>query len=73
MTEDKQVSGPDLKSGVEFAKLTENEPFLGHYEGEAAILVGRPSDSLSADSSFHVGVSPADRASTFGIGTDVFH
>jgi hypothetical protein len=39
MAEDKRLSGPDLKSGVEFARLTENEPFLGHYEGEAVILV----------------------------------
>lgn len=39
MAEDKQLSGPDLKSGVELDKLIENEPFLGHYEGEAVILV----------------------------------
>jgi apoptosis-inducing factor 3 len=39
MAEDKQLSGPDLKSGVELDKLVENEPFLGHYEGEAVILV----------------------------------
>jgi apoptosis-inducing factor 3 len=37
--EDKQLSGPDLKAGVQFAELTENEPFLGHYEGETVILV----------------------------------
>src|ERR1700688_1856767 len=41
MAEDKQLSGPDLKSGVEFAKLTENESFLGPYEGEAVILVSQ--------------------------------
>ena len=41
MAEDKKLSGPDLKTGVEFTKLIENEPFLGHYEGEAAILVRR--------------------------------
>lgn len=39
MTEDQQLSGPDLKSGVEFSQLIENEPFLGHYEGEAVILL----------------------------------
>ncbi len=39
MAEDKQLSGPDLKSGVELDKLIENKPFLGHYEGEAVILV----------------------------------
>jgi nitrite reductase/ring-hydroxylating ferredoxin subunit len=39
MAEEKQLSGPDLKSGVEFATLTENAPFLGHYEGEAVIVV----------------------------------
>ena len=39
MAEDQKLSGPDLKSGVDFGRLTENEPFLGHYEGEAVILV----------------------------------
>jgi apoptosis-inducing factor 3 len=39
MAEDRKLSGPDLKSGVQIAKVTENEPFLGHYEGEAVILV----------------------------------
>jgi len=39
MAEEKKLSGPDLKSGVELAKLNENEPFLGHYEGEAVVLV----------------------------------
>src|SRR5580704_159613 len=39
MAEDKKLSGPDLKSGVELGKLTENEPFPGHYEGEPVILV----------------------------------
>src|ERR1700733_9353532 len=39
MAEDRQLSGPDLKLGFELDKLIENEPFLGHYEGEAAILV----------------------------------
>jgi len=39
MAEDKPLSGPDLKSGIEFDKLVENEPLLGHYEGEPAILV----------------------------------
>jgi NADPH-dependent 2,4-dienoyl-CoA reductase/sulfur reductase-like enzyme/nitrite reductase/ring-hydroxylating ferredoxin subunit len=44
MAEDKQLSGPDLKSGVEFGKLIENEPILGHYEGEAVILVRQGDD-----------------------------
>lgn len=39
MTEDKTLSGPDFKSGVEFAILKENEPLLGHYEGQPVILV----------------------------------
>jgi nitrite reductase/ring-hydroxylating ferredoxin subunit len=47
MAEEKQLSGPDLKSGVEFTNLTENEPFLGHYEGEAVILV-RQGDQVYA-------------------------
>jgi NADPH-dependent 2,4-dienoyl-CoA reductase/sulfur reductase-like enzyme/nitrite reductase/ring-hydroxylating ferredoxin subunit len=41
MAEEKKLSGPDLKSGVEFARLAEGEPFLGHYEGEAVVLVRR--------------------------------
>jgi hypothetical protein len=36
-------------------------------------LVGRPSDSLSDNSSFHVGIGPAERASMLGIGSDVSH
>jgi hypothetical protein len=39
MAEDKPLSGPDLKSGAEFGKLTENEPFPGHFKGEAVVLV----------------------------------
>jgi apoptosis-inducing factor 3 len=39
MAEDKQLSGPDLKLGVELDKLVENEPLLGHYDGDAVILV----------------------------------
>ncbi|HUE05275.1 MAG TPA: FAD-dependent oxidoreductase [Bryobacteraceae bacterium] len=47
MAEDKKLSGPDLKAGVELSKLTEKEPFLGHYEGEPVILV-RQGDHISA-------------------------
>src|SRR5688572_18819649 len=41
MTEDKskELSGPDLRSGVELASLVENEPLLGHFDGEAIVLV----------------------------------
>ena len=35
----KELSGPDLKLGVELSRLTENQPFLGHYEGEPVVLV----------------------------------
>jgi nitrite reductase/ring-hydroxylating ferredoxin subunit len=31
--------GPDLRPGVKFDALTENEPLLGHFDGEPAILV----------------------------------
>jgi apoptosis-inducing factor 3 len=44
MAEDRKLSGPDLKSGVEFDQLIENEPFPGHYEGEAVILVRQGGD-----------------------------
>jgi NADPH-dependent 2,4-dienoyl-CoA reductase/sulfur reductase-like enzyme/nitrite reductase/ring-hydroxylating ferredoxin subunit len=33
------LTGPDLKLGVKFESLVENEPLLGHFDGEAAILV----------------------------------
>jgi nitrite reductase/ring-hydroxylating ferredoxin subunit len=41
MAEDKAqaLSGPDLRSGVEFGRLAENEPLLGHFDGEPVILV----------------------------------
>src|SRR6201987_1941308 len=47
MAEDKPLSGPDFKSGIEFDKLVENEPTLGHYESEPVILV-RQGDQVSA-------------------------
>jgi apoptosis-inducing factor 3 len=47
MAEHTELSGPDLKSGVELSRLTEGEPFLGHYEGEAVILV-RQGDQVFA-------------------------
>jgi len=39
--QNKQLTGPDLNSGVDFSKLEENQPLLGHYEGEPVILVRR--------------------------------
>src|SRR6266700_731296 len=41
MAEDKAqaLAGLDLKSGVEFGRLVENEPLLGHFDGEPVILV----------------------------------
>src|SRR5579864_8128460 len=41
MAEDKAqaLSGSDLRSGVEFAGLAENEPLLGHFDGEPVVLV----------------------------------
>jgi apoptosis-inducing factor 3 len=47
MAEQTELSGPDLKSGVELSSLTVGEPFLGHYEGEAVILV-RQGDQVFA-------------------------
>ena len=47
MAEDKKLSGPDLKAGVELSQLTENQPFPGHFEGEPVILV-RQGDHVSA-------------------------
>src|SRR5690348_15956262 len=41
------LSGPDLKSGVDFNTLAENQPFLGHFEGEPAILI-RQGDQVFA-------------------------
>src|ERR1700674_218702 len=41
MGEDKAqvLLGPDLKSGVELGKLADNQPLLGHFDGEPVILV----------------------------------
>lgn len=47
MAEQKELSGPDLKSGVELSSLTEGEPLLGHYEGESVVLV-RQGDQVFA-------------------------
>src|SRR5712691_8781628 len=41
MADDKPqtLTGPDFKSGVDFERLQENSPLLGHFDGEAVILV----------------------------------
>src|SRR5437868_3575100 len=41
MAEDKPQApaGPDLRLGVEFGRLVENEPLLGHFDSEPVILV----------------------------------
>jgi hypothetical protein len=36
-------------------------------------LVDRPSDSLSDNPSFHIGIGPADRPGMLGIASDVCH
>lgn len=48
--------------------------FLGGKRADLVlVLVARPSDSLGGDTSFHVGVSPADRLGVFGMPTDIVH
>jgi apoptosis-inducing factor 3 len=37
--ETQQPKGPDLKAGVDLESLVENSPLLGHFDGEAVILV----------------------------------
>lgn len=41
MADDKaqELKGPDLKLGVDLGSLAENVPLLGHFEGEAVIVV----------------------------------
>ncbi len=34
-----KLSGPDFKNGVEQSKLIENQPLLGHYDGEPVIMI----------------------------------
>ena len=38
-SENKELSGPDLKSGVSFQSLQDNSPLVGHVDGEAVMLV----------------------------------
>src|SRR5437016_4650132 len=38
-SENKELSGPDLKSGVSFQSLQDNAPLLGHLDGEAVLVV----------------------------------
>jgi NADPH-dependent 2,4-dienoyl-CoA reductase/sulfur reductase-like enzyme/nitrite reductase/ring-hydroxylating ferredoxin subunit len=49
MADDKaqELKGPDLKLGVDLESLAENSPLLGHFEGEAVILV-RQADNMFA-------------------------
>ncbi|HET9863820.1 MAG TPA: FAD-dependent oxidoreductase [Steroidobacteraceae bacterium] len=35
----KELTGPDLAAGIEIARLTENQPLLGHANGESVMLV----------------------------------
>jgi nitrite reductase/ring-hydroxylating ferredoxin subunit len=53
MADDKaqELKGPDLKSGVDPGSLAENSPLLGHFEGEAVILVQQ------GDNIFAIGAS----------------
>ena len=46
MADDKvqELKGPDLKLGVDLESLAENSPLLGHFEGEAVILVRQGSE-----------------------------
>ncbi|HXJ42199.1 MAG TPA: FAD-dependent oxidoreductase [Bryobacteraceae bacterium] len=41
MADDKSndLSGPDLKEGIPVSDLKEGEPFLGHFDGDAVLLV----------------------------------
>jgi hypothetical protein len=41
MAEDKaqELTGPDFRTGAKFDGLGENEPLLGHFDGEPVILV----------------------------------
>jgi hypothetical protein len=41
------LSGPDFKAGTKFSELTDNEPLLGRFDGEYAILV-RQGDQVFA-------------------------
>src|SRR5207248_464230 len=36
-----ELKGPDLSAGIDASGLKDNEPFLGHAEGEAIVLVRR--------------------------------
>jgi apoptosis-inducing factor 3 len=49
MAEDneQELAGPDFREGVKFDGLTESRPLLGHFDGEAVILV-RQGDELFA-------------------------
>src|SRR5579871_319228 len=47
MPEEKTLSGPDFKAGIEFSKLIENQPLLGHYEGEPVVLVRQGNDGFA--------------------------
>src|SRR5690349_6022991 len=42
-----ELSGPDFRSGVEYASLQEDEPLLGHFDGEPVIVV-RKGDEIFA-------------------------
>lgn len=44
---DADLKGPDLASGIGLSELREGEPFVGHAEGEAVMLVRRGDEVLA--------------------------
>ena len=41
MGEAQELTGPDLRAGVASSRLVEGQPFVGHADGEAVVLVRR--------------------------------
>ncbi len=47
MAEQAQLTGPDLAAGVDARSIKENEPLLGHANGEAVLVVRRGDEVLA--------------------------
>jgi hypothetical protein len=59
------------RQSVFIGRLNRREAFQRFAVMKATHLVARPSDSLSDNSAFRIGIGPAEWAGAFGVGPDI--
>jgi NADPH-dependent 2,4-dienoyl-CoA reductase/sulfur reductase-like enzyme/nitrite reductase/ring-hydroxylating ferredoxin subunit len=51
LSENPELSGRDFGTGIEFGKLVENQPLLGHFDGEQVILIRQGAEVFATGAS----------------------